>query len=645
MAGQPELNAESLAPSLCQDVQDMYVVAHADDDLLFMNPDVTKSLDVGHCVFTVYLTTGDNPVGVANYNAAYGASLTASQYAQQREQGVLDAYAQMGGVSNVWKRGVMKTAGGRSIATANLIANPRVTVAFMRLPEAADKSVDSSVVTLDDLYFGLAPTITSSDGTAYTSVELVNTLAELMTLSQPKYMHIQDSEPAPYIRDENGNTIDDHVDHIIGARFVERAEAQFAPLYTQIRYRDYNINAETVPNLSSSLTAAKSKTFGTYAQRDVLICPPATDCTNVSLFPQWMATDYRGWLSRQYFNIADDQEGGVITPPSGLMQIFLTGDRTSTIRTIGQAANAGGNFGGWSNLGGNFSAKPVAAVYPDGRLAAFVPNNTGGMMFRLQSAVNGAWGAWQSLGGNGVSDAAVTVDRSNRSMQLYVVDTRGKVLMSTDSRGNGVWSPFQAISAANSGFKVWSDPSAARMPTGRTSLFVRDDSGNVRYTTQSANNKAWAAWKVIGQGFLSNPIAAPNSAGRIDLFMRGQGNGLYTRQQDNTDAWTPWQRLGYDFMQFSGQPMVATAPDGRTEVFTRDLDGSVVRYSRSAPGSAWSQPERLPSETVHARSILGVAFDGAGKLNVVVRGVDGRVYSTAAVSADGGWTSWLNLGN
>src|SRR5262249_1078319 len=45
------------APGLTPCV-DMYVVAHQDDDLLFMNPDIQNSIRNGNQVVTVYTTNG-----------------------------------------------------------------------------------------------------------------------------------------------------------------------------------------------------------------------------------------------------------------------------------------------------------------------------------------------------------------------------------------------------------------------------------------------------------------------------------------------------------------------------------------------------------------------------------------------------------
>jgi hypothetical protein len=63
---------------------DIYVVAHQDDDLLFMNPDIARSIAKGHRVTTVYVTAGTG-----------GAEAGAQARLVEREQGELNAYAYM----------------------------------------------------------------------------------------------------------------------------------------------------------------------------------------------------------------------------------------------------------------------------------------------------------------------------------------------------------------------------------------------------------------------------------------------------------------------------------------------------------------------------------------------------------------------
>lgn len=639
------LQEVSLNPRLCSFLQDMYVVAHADDDLLFMNPDLRYSIRNDHCVLTVFLTRGDNPVGIQRYNQVYGTSITPAEYAQSRENGIKAAYAQMAGVSNVWIAGAFYTSNGKRITAYSLRDEPRVVVAFMRLPEAASKSVDSSIVTLDDLYFGYAPSTTSSDGVTYTSEELTDSLTYLIKLSEPKFFHIQDSDPDPFIRDGQGNIIGDHVDHIVGARFALRARerATNIPPHSLIRYRDYNTNAETTENLSSSATYDKGKTFGLYVKHDPLLCPPNTNCADSTTFSNWLAADFRGWLKRQYFNIADDQEGSVVRDADGNLDVFMTGERTSTIRTISQVSNTTNTWNTWTDLRGNFSSKPVAGTYRDGRMTVFTRSNSGQLLFRTQTSQTGPWSAWQNLGGDGVSNPALVRAPWTGLLQVFVVSGGGQMYTSLDTTGYGNWSPFSSLGSF-SGFKVWSDPAVARMSSGRTTIFVRDDQGNVRYITQYLSGMLWSGWTLLGQGFKSEPVAEATTNGKIDLFMRGNDNGLYTRQQSDWDTWTPWKKLEFGALQFTGKPVVTTNASGRTDVFVRDMDNSIVRFTRLSPDAAWNTPERLPTD-VRSQAILGAQYDGAGALHVVVRSPDGNVYDTTTKEAIGGWTAWQNLGN
>src|SRR5687767_9126872 len=64
---------------------DLFIVAHQDDDLLFMNPDLQESIQAGRKVITVYLTAGND-----------GAT-DQTRYWQSRKYGELVAYVAMAG--------------------------------------------------------------------------------------------------------------------------------------------------------------------------------------------------------------------------------------------------------------------------------------------------------------------------------------------------------------------------------------------------------------------------------------------------------------------------------------------------------------------------------------------------------------------
>ena len=86
-------------PGRCSDV---YITAHPDDDLLFMNPDLAASIAVGNNVTLVVLTAGDDWANDMMADQSHNACgrLTHDDpdaYWRDRERGLLDAYSFMAG--------------------------------------------------------------------------------------------------------------------------------------------------------------------------------------------------------------------------------------------------------------------------------------------------------------------------------------------------------------------------------------------------------------------------------------------------------------------------------------------------------------------------------------------------------------------
>src|SRR6185312_9835461 len=91
----------------------LQIVAHSDDDLLFMNPDLSNTIRAGRPTTTVYLTAGEARYAKGSEHqpaldraicrAASG--LSREQYVACRQDGVREAYSMMAGASaKDWKR-------------------------------------------------------------------------------------------------------------------------------------------------------------------------------------------------------------------------------------------------------------------------------------------------------------------------------------------------------------------------------------------------------------------------------------------------------------------------------------------------------------------------------------------------------------
>ena len=259
------------------EASDLYVVAHPDDDLLFMNPDVSGSIDSGRGVVTVFLTAGDDGRD--------------SQYWQQREQGVRAAYAAMAGAANDWHRAQL-VVGDKAVWMDTLAGNNRVHLVFFRLPDGHIHGGGSHryrFASLMHLWKGDRQDITSVDGVnQYTADSLEAALAELMQHEGASFLGVLNARLA-----EDGATGPrrDHSDHAYSALLALEATKRVAEPIEIRLYRGYDIQNDP-PNLSPQEEADKSATFLEYALRDPAICPDVLACKPNA--------HYRAWLGREY---------------------------------------------------------------------------------------------------------------------------------------------------------------------------------------------------------------------------------------------------------------------------------------------------------------------------------------------------------
>src|SRR5688572_2572117 len=104
----------------------MLVVAHEDDDLLFMSPDIADAISATTATTTVYVTAGE----------ISGNGSTPGARARSRQLGIMAAYCMMAGLpaSSVWDR-VAVTVAGRQVERYRLRDRPEIQLYFVNLPD------------------------------------------------------------------------------------------------------------------------------------------------------------------------------------------------------------------------------------------------------------------------------------------------------------------------------------------------------------------------------------------------------------------------------------------------------------------------------------------------------------------------------
>ncbi len=251
----PAMRAEAVpvttSPTTCTSHQ-LQMVAHPDDDLLFMNPDILREIEHGACVRTVFLTTGD-----ANRDASYW---------RLREDGIRAAYATMAGADDAWTPGTL-TVEGHALELATLDDAPGISLVFMHLPDGNRRGTGNEIhdrQSLMRLWIGEIDTIDAVDGSeSYTSGDLRRTLTAIVDEFHTDTLRAQDW------------TLDfrtgDNADHTAAALYVRAAAAQADNTHQLLAYAGYPSWTQPA-NVNGRELGLKADAIMAYAEHDPKLC-------------------------------------------------------------------------------------------------------------------------------------------------------------------------------------------------------------------------------------------------------------------------------------------------------------------------------------------------------------------------------------
>ncbi|MEV0623184.1 PIG-L family deacetylase [Nonomuraea sp. NPDC050404] len=579
------------AAATTPDARFMQIVAHQDDDLLFMNPDIHDSIQTGSPSVTVFITAGQI-TGLGNSDA---------ERARNRQRGIQDAYARMAGVPDLdpqdqeeWDYAVW-TLSGRQVERFTLTAAPQVQLVFMNLRDGqlgwfvwGDNFVDHTIIPQGSQ-------VTQSF--SYDTQNGIDVLKGMMQHYQPTVLRAMDPMP-----EHRG-----HADHVGASMFARKSAAAYGVPLVELHYRDYNI-ADAPVNLTPPAIAQKTSILNHYFTYDPF--------------------DPDGWESRMYYRHARGTAWAA-RDAGGLPHVFVV--RSGLVNVYSQ--NALGQWTGptvLSSAGGALANGISVGLNADGRMQIFARRMSDDHVVSLrQTAPGGGWATtWANHGNSGGGEPAymgtpAVAANANGRLQIFVKNASGGVSTRVQTAANGTtWSSWTSLGGSN----VQDGLSALTDPLGRIELFASTTTGILRYH-QTSQNGSFVLNTVPSQTPASPPVAALSQDGRIEVMYRKAITAeLVVTKQSSAGGSFNLSPVVIGGHAGVGEPELVTTPSGpdaRIMAFHRNAGGGVSMATQTGPNAgygAWS--DLGGSITTYPVAVL----DQSGAVVLLAVGTDGKLH-------------------
>lgn len=536
----------------CHGIKDLAFVAHLDDDLLFMNPDIASNIEAGGCVRLIYLTASDAGEGEG--------------YMLGRERGVRSAYAYMARKPDVWKEDA-GSAAGRQIARFTLQGNPRVQLWHMRLKDPWLGKGWGSLTPLSRTESEPGQTVDTLGPHAevYTREQLVDTLADLIRQYGPTTVrHLDDTISVPYTQLCWRCVGHGHPDHIASARLVREAMLRVPGNYADTGYVEYP-SQERASNLNDAEIASKSLIFQHYAWNDYHYCAGPTGCKEP-------AGPAAAWVQRAYYVSRQDIAPQLYPDGRGGLVVFAAGETNAAVNRWDSGQRH------WQSLGGRTNGPLVSFTHADGTAGLMARDPLGGVWANKQRH-DGTWQGWQALGGLRVTQIPAVAPRGEAAAVALGYD--GLLHWITPSGIDGSWSTWQDLPPLEG---ATGSPAAARGADGRYVIFAVAAAGELFYTRQLPADKGqrpeWQDWRRVPAPAAAGGLAAiRNHENRVELYFRQRGSNHLTRlveTGDTTDLAMDWSAPTDLGMPYIGHPAIHADPQGNTVLAVLERAGGQI---------------------------------------------------------------------
>lgn len=602
------------------------IVAHPDDDLFFMNPDLAEMIRSGVPVTTVYVTAAESNGKNVRKGEGRGARADKAGYVAARHAGVRRAYSQMatGRPDAKWVTTTTPTPAG-PVETNRLARHPQIQLIFLDVAQMSWKGnptrlaglvVHRNVRAVQTL-LGRGSPVTKNH--SYTREELIGTLTSLLLRVRPSVVRMQDPAPERGEERRDFGHRSDHPDHtataLLTREVLSRYERAGAPVVVEA-YRGY-YNRHWPHNLSGPAAAEKLALIGLYgwADKSRFRCRTRWGCGDLRVAGSgarngWaQSTNHRypgttRWLARRsdgrlaayavvggrVMRWQERTPGGAWSPGVAMSEPGFTPDLSVVRLADGRFAILGlrvlpGSWeprvalsmrDRWVDLGvpdrGGDVGIPAAVVDGAGRITVFARNTWLGVSARVQRH-DGTFGPWRGIGGHRIQEGlAAATDRTGR-IELFGATEPARWRWKATPACRGLWRWRQRAPGGPMGRETWLHTTTA--VTGP--LTIGPDHTLLARRPGSGDTAAFAA---IGRqlSLLSGPGGFGPVAPAAGAFAGRDGQGKVGIFEEGH-----WESSGALFVH---SPAIERDARGRLVVAVLGIDGR-LHIARRASGSSW----------------------------------------------------------
>ncbi|RSS80614.1 PIG-L family deacetylase [Streptomyces sp. WAC06614] len=637
----------------------VHIVAHQDDDLYFMNPDLVRSLQGGDRVATVVLTAGEGDGINVDTNDPERSRAVPDHagYSAARGCGLRSAYARMatGDRTSPWRREAVAPVPGFVVERCTLLARPDVRLYFCQLHmgafQAGGAGARTRVFELWDGTVPLQPTL-PAPGSPVTEVQYLDRetviagLAALLAELRPTVVRTLDPDP-----EHDGGKEDyvqsDHPDHTAAAEFtmaaLQRHRATDAPDPAVEYYRAY-ANRFWGYNLDRPELDEKADYLGVYAGLGAGPCPDGVcaACGDHQLGPNPYRSTHMNSCSARY----SPATGWLRLGPGGRLNAFavLAGRPVFWTET---APGAGTWWGPYPLAQDGWFAPSLAVTgLPGGpahvvalrRRAPHDDTSVPELVHLEQDEYGQGFTDWIPLGnpdaghpdGRRARELGVplaTVDGAGR-LHVFARDFAQGVAMRRQDHYGG-WRPWERL-----GGRFVQDAGVAHTTqAGTVEVYVPGKNSVYRwYQSEPGGEFHHDSTLKTGTVATGGITAVDSGGGRTALYFREAGTQqVMAYRQHETGLW-PGGPAGVGGAGGTGAIAALWTPGrGARDIFLahRSAGGrltlSLPFADKDVPGPRWRESGE---PFVHAPAL---ALDAAGHLVAAVLGADGRLHVRRAL--------------